>query len=134
MAYIPKTKRKSYQPKQNRSFGSDPFYNSQSWRKTSKALRQQYPICQVCEGKPSEVTDHIISRNLKGADYDSCNHLAMCHTCHNKKRGLEKHAKGPLIATKESELESKLIPVDKQDIIDLLNKNKFDRLQDNCNP
>lgn len=127
MAYIPRQKRKSYQPKREPRFGKDPFYNLKAWRDKSHAVRAHYDgECAVCEFRLSEMTDHIVSRKQGGADFDWDNLLPMCHTCHNKKRGMEKTAKGPLIPTRESDTEPKLVPVDKQDIIDLLKVKKIE--------
>lgn len=125
MAYIPKQKKKKWQPKPIKRFGVDPFYNSTRWRKISKAWKVKHPICQVCAQRPTQITDHVVSRNVGGAEYDSDNFLGMCHIDHNKKRGLERHTNIPLIETKESSIEDKLVPVDKNDIIELLNKKQW---------
>ena len=120
MAYIPKRKRKRYERKKEVTFGSDQFYNKSVWRKTSKSMIAEFVICPVCEERPSQMTDHVISRP-DGADYDTDNLLPMCHTCHNRKRGLEAHANDYLIETRQSSIEDdKLVPVDKLDIVEVL--------------
>ena len=108
MAYIPKTKRKKYNPAPPKTFGQDDFYNRGTWRKISKDLRDCFIICPVCEVKPSEMTDHVIPRSFGGADYDYRNLLPMCHSCHNRKRALERS--GPLLEYKESDKQKGFIP------------------------
>lgn len=126
MAYIPKQKRKSYQPEKEKAFGKDPFYNLKVWRQTSHAIRAIYKgICQVCKDKPSDMTDHLISREVGGADFDQQNLLPMCHICHNKKRGLEAHTNEPLVPTRQSGVDGKLVPQNKEDIIYLLTVKKY---------
>jgi len=130
MAFIPRQKRKSYQPKRLKRFGGDKFYNSPAWRKVSKALRAAWiishgGICPICLHNLVQMVDHVISRSIGGADFDHDNLLPMCDKCHNRKRGFEGHANGPLIPTKESATETKLVPVDMQDIIKLLTKSKY---------
>lgn len=125
MAYIPKQKKKSYQRKAKKKFGQDPFYKKTVWRKMSKAIIEQFIICPVCEENPAEMTDHVIRRNQDGADYDIDNLLPMCNRCHNIKRGLEANSNDYLIETKESNTElDKVVPVDKLDIISVINKRK----------
>ena len=120
MAYIPKQNKKSFQRIKPKRFGKDPFYNKTSWRRTSTNLRKQNPICLVCDERPSQVCDHVIGREIGGANYDVENLLAMCHQCHNIKRAMEARTSSALIDTKTSATEDKLTPVNKQDIIPLL--------------
>jgi hypothetical protein len=84
----------------------------------------EFVICPVCEERPSQMTDHVISRP-DGADYDTDNLLPMCHICHNRKRGLEAHANDYLVETRQSSVEDdKLVPVDKFDIIRMINQSR----------
>ena len=125
MAYIPKKKRKSYRPKQDPKFGKDPFYNGTAWRRISEAMREDFVICPVCESTGTQMTDHVVSRSLGGADYDGDNLLPMCHTCHNVKRGLEANTDQPLIETRDSDTEQdKIVPVDKFAIIQVINQSR----------
>lgn len=119
MAYIPKKERKEYEPKPVVKFGQDKFYNTAKWRKLSKAMRTEFIICPVCELRPSRITDHVVSRP-DGADFDKDNLLPMCHHCHNVKRGLEANTNHPLVETKHSDTEPKLVPVDKFDIVGVI--------------
>lgn len=123
MAYIPKPKRKKYNPAKPKQFGKDPFYNSTAWRKKSKGIRDQVLICPICEIRPTEMVDHVIPRKFNGADFDNDNLFPMCHTCHNKKRGLEKAA--PLLESKESEMFIGLVPLDKYLIIEKIRNGVF---------
>ena len=82
-----------------------------------------YIICPVCETRAADMTDHVIARP-DGADYDPDNLLPMCNKCHNRKRGLESHANDYLVETRESLTEEGLVPVDKYDIIKVLNRGK----------
>lgn len=74
------------------------FYNKAQWIKLSKLERSDNPVCCVCESSPSAVCDHVIridvdvtgiAKTTGGAPFDRRNHMAMCHKCHNVKRGLE---------------------------------------------
>ena len=122
-AYIPKKRKREHRTKPKR-FGKDPFYNRMKWRQASKAMRGKYIICPVCEQRESKMTDHVISRPT-GADYDTANLLPMCHQCHNIKRGIESHNDRLLIDTVQSSIEDdKLVPVDKTDIIQVINERR----------
>lgn len=119
MAFIPKAKRKKYNPKPKKEFGKDTFYNSGTWRNVSRNLRISFLLCPVCEEKGPEMVDHVIPRSYGGSDYDYNNLLPMCHNCHNKKRALERS--GPLLETKESKTQKGLVPKgNKMDIVEKL--------------
>jgi len=121
MAFIPKSKRKRYNPKPKKRFGDDPFYNSGTWRKISKDIRKLFLLCPVCEETGPEMVDHVIPRRHGGASYDFRNLLPMCHACHNRKRALER--KGPLLPTKESNKCEGLVPKgNKMDVVEKLKK------------
>lgn len=121
MAYIKRSLKKKRTPPKR--FGSDPFYNSSAWRKLSQRVRDLQPICEVCEREPSKYTDHIVSRVAGGAEWDSENLMAMCTTCHNKKRAKEKvNPRVPLITVTFSLTENeKYIPHKRLSIIKILN-------------
>ena len=101
------------------------FYNSTAWRKLSRRYRDNNPLCEVCNEKPAQVTDHIIrivadERGYPlptgGAAWDERNHMAMCHSCHNRKRGKERHG----FVVDSVRTENGLIPKDRWDIINIL--------------
>lgn len=82
-------------PQQGRK-ADNSFYHSTAWRRLSKAFRQDNPICEEClkKGKytPSAVADHIVRIEDGGEPLDRNNLQALCHRCHNKKSGQERHA------------------------------------------
>jgi 5-methylcytosine-specific restriction endonuclease McrA len=57
------------------------------WMKISRMVRQQYPVCQVCNDAASEDVDHIIP--FKSVDdplrTQISNCRAICRKCHNAK-------------------------------------------------
>lgn len=80
--------------------------------------RMQEPFCQVCEVEYSQVTDHVIPISQGGAKRDRRNLMAMCHKCHNKKRGIEAHSFGPAIPTFDTN--TGLVPQDRYEILEKL--------------
>lgn len=66
-------------------------YDSQ-WAKYSKQFLASNPICVKC-GELAKITDHAVPINMGGSKYDKRNHDPLCDTCHNKKRGRERHGK-----------------------------------------
>lgn len=72
------------------------FYHTTIWRKTSKAYRQEHPLCEECAKKgkyvPCDVTDHITPISQGGDPFDWENLQALCQKCHNRKSGKERHA------------------------------------------
>ena len=66
------------------------FYNSSTWRKLSKMIRQRDPICKICNNRLSQVADHIIPISQGGDKYDMDNLQGVCHKCHNKKSQSER--------------------------------------------
>lgn len=93
----PKQINRAYKP-QREAFQRDAsnydFYNSASWRKTSKSFLQRNPLCKHCETNgfdvPAKVTDHIVPINRGGAMLDENNFQSLCEKCHNSKSGKEK--------------------------------------------
>ena len=68
----------------------EPRYNTTQWRKYRRAYLATHPLCVEC-GNVAEVVDHIEPVRFGGSFYDSDNHQAMCHRCHNSKSGRESH-------------------------------------------
>lgn len=71
-----------------RVFDSSWIYKTSRWIRISKAIRNEFPICQKCMKSPTDVVDHIYElRWLNGQDhaYTLDNLMAVCHTCHNIK-------------------------------------------------
>jgi len=68
----------------------EPRYNTTQWRKYRRAYLAMHPLCVEC-GRVAEVVDHIEPVRFGGSFYDSDNHQAMCHRCHNSKSGRESH-------------------------------------------
>lgn len=69
------------------------FYNSSTWRRTSKRHLAKYPTCVHCESKgrisQAHVTDHVIPVMQGGSLLDPRNHQSLCHPCHNSKSATE---------------------------------------------
>ena len=94
MPSLKKSKPPSYTPPKEVNRTSDQsFYNSTTWRKYSLNYRAMNPLCEVSIAADdpigSQLVDHIVPIEQGGSWYDPCNHMAMCHYWHNKKRGLE---------------------------------------------
>lgn len=95
-AYMIKTYRPAWYPKKETKLSDDyAFYNSRNWRLISRLHRQKHPLCVQChkEGllNPAQLTDHVIPISIGGSKTDERNLAGLCHTCHNAKRGREKH-------------------------------------------
>lgn len=133
MPYIKKkADRLAYNPKPVRKPGKNQrFYNSTRWRKARASYLQGFGLldekghafCEVCHSAGrrvvSVVVDHIIRIIDGGAKLDKRNFCAMCESCHNRKSGMEGHRS---ILVDHKQAETGLIPVDKNDIIILLNR------------
>lgn len=73
--------------------GSRLFYGSRKWTKTSKAYRQQNPLCAdhlvrglVVKGDLADHTIEVSELIARGLDpYDFEYLQTLCHSCHNKK-------------------------------------------------
>jgi len=93
------------------------FYNSRRWRNYSRRFRL---LCEVCEGnglyEPADVTDHIVPMKQGGAKWNELNHMGMCHSHHNRKRGLESH--GHCVVTAVGT--DGLLPNDREEIVNIL--------------
>lgn len=66
--------------KQERGYGGE-------WERISRMVREQYPVCQICNAAPSDHTDHIQPFNgpLDPLRTDHANLQAVCVACHVKK-------------------------------------------------
>lgn len=104
MPNLPKhNKRRSYQPEPKpKQYGNAayPFYNGLQWRKVSRRMRADSPMCEVFPNLPADVVDHIIPIVVDdrgqptpkgGAPLDPRNLMCMSHKAHNIKRAKEKH-------------------------------------------
>lgn len=108
--------------------GDRKLYRLEAWKQDSEDYRRQNPLCEVCKqmgkyvdvtpGGRKGVTDHIISTTVGGSQRDRRNFMSMCQPCHNRKRGYESQAGGPLIETIENE-DGDLIPKDRTEIFEL---------------
>ena len=58
------------------------LYNASHWRKLSKAVLSDQPICMACHRRPSTQCDHIDGdwRNTTRANLQG-----LCHACHSSK-------------------------------------------------
>ena len=130
-----KTTRLPWQTVIKRNGINDAFYNKTRWRAMSIYYRQQNPTCEACnkrgiarpviqKGVRCGVTDHIIRIEDGGSKYDERNHMSMCSyqegSCHDRKRALEARTSIliPFVLNEQGEK----IPADRNDIINLLNK------------
>ena len=90
--------RQASTPQEGRK-ADDSFYHTTAWRKTSRAYRKAYPLCECeeCEKKerfwPAECVDHIIPIGQGGAKLDWENLQSMNNKCHNRKSARERHQK-----------------------------------------
>ena len=57
------------------------------WMKISRMVRQQYPVCQVCDDAVAADVDHIVPFNGVNDPLrtDRSNLMAICRKCHNLK-------------------------------------------------
>lgn len=73
------------------------FYQSTPWRKLAIVHKRAHPLCAECESKgkivPVAVTDHIKPISEGGEPLDWSNLQSLCHPCHNRKSGRERHHK-----------------------------------------
>ena len=69
------------------------FYNSATWRKTSKRQLAEHPVCEECKKKRmltrARVADHIIPVRQGGHPLSRLNLQSLCHPCHNRKSASE---------------------------------------------
>jgi 5-methylcytosine-specific restriction enzyme A len=98
MPYAPKPLRPHWVPKKEpyRQYqGNDNFYAKWKWKKTAKAHKEKFPLCEACKEKgfttAVEITDHIIRMQDGGDPYHFDNLQSLCRKCHNSKSGKEAH-------------------------------------------
>ena len=100
------------------------FLQSARWKKARQKILGQSPLCEVCVAAgripipPADVVDHIVPRIKSGALLDPRNLMPMCHTCHNRKSGMEAHD-GVLVEARETR-RGGLIPQNRKEIINIL--------------
>jgi 5-methylcytosine-specific restriction enzyme A len=67
----------------------DPFYHSGRWKKESYLFRQENPLCAQCQREgftePSQVTDHIVPKDICADPWDKSNWEPLCKKHHSRK-------------------------------------------------
>lgn len=106
------------------------FYNSQLWRRTSATRRKLANArphgigCLAClyvGGLGSaQVCDHIVPISEGGARFDERNLMELCHSHHNKKRGMEAHGYRNKIRTKRTD--KGLVAISKKEAVEVLTR------------
>lgn len=99
MPTLKKTCRRPWQPEHKPQAGrihaNTEFYQSTAWRKLRAEKLRRQPLCEKCEqqGKatPAQMVDHVRPINEGGAALDLENLQSLCHACHNRKSGRERH-------------------------------------------
>lgn len=75
--------------KYERNEESSDFYSSTEWRATSKAFREEHPLCEEClksgRIRPAQLVDHIVPIRQGGAKLDPSNLQSLCNACHSAK-------------------------------------------------
>ena len=63
------------------------FYNTTAWVKLSRMLRQQRPICEICNEALTEAVDHWLEISMTKGEYNFNPHnlICMCNKCHSIK-------------------------------------------------
>ncbi|EJG0013014.1 hypothetical protein NV104_002629 [Vibrio parahaemolyticus] len=64
------------------------FYNTNHWKKFSKYIRQQNPICEICNKELTSDLDHWLEVSLDKEQlytFDRRNMVCMCKACHLRK-------------------------------------------------
>ncbi len=88
-----------HKPHEGRIHTNTEFYQSTAWRKLRSVKLQQQPLCEEClqQGAttPAQMVDHIRPINKGGAALDLKNLQSLCHACHNRKSGRERHPRKP---------------------------------------
>lgn len=95
------------------------FYRSTIWRRLRGVFIADNPMCVACKvnniDQKARVIDHVIRIKDGGAKLDKRNLLSLCHRCHNKKSGREKHKPIKISVTKNHLYE--LIPENKYEVL-----------------
>lgn len=122
LPWAPVHEAKSFERSPERIAENQVFYNSKDWRMTSKSRLMDNPLCEVCREagrlKEASLTDHLIPIEQGGDRFDDRNLMSMCHRCHNRKSGKERHA-GALIQSDGRDGEK--LPSCRDDIFKILN-------------
>lgn len=64
------------------------FYNTTRWKKFSRLMRQERPVCEICQRALSEHLDHWIEISIDSQyeyAFDPRNMVGMCRSCHISK-------------------------------------------------
>jgi 5-methylcytosine-specific restriction protein A len=69
----------------------DAFYNAQAWRRFSKVVKRERPLCEPClkrgETTPTEQIHHVLDwQTHPDLAYAEENMIACCRACHNAMR------------------------------------------------
>lgn len=71
------------------------FYDRKEWTELRDYYRRAHPLCELCakQGmrRPTKIVDHVVPIKQGGAPLDVRNLQSLCHTCHQQKRGKERH-------------------------------------------
>ncbi len=71
------------------------LYRLARWKKLRKQVLDTEPFCRECMSRkiptPAQMVDHIQPIRLGGSPYDPGNLAPLCHRCHQRKRGRERH-------------------------------------------
>jgi 5-methylcytosine-specific restriction enzyme A len=80
--------------KKTESRTMDSFYHTARWTKESRRFRIANPVCKLCQEEglinPSQVTDHIIPKEICGDPWDKNNWQALCYRHHQEKAAKDK--------------------------------------------
>jgi len=67
----------------------DPFYHTARWKLESRQFRELNPLCAQCQKAgivvPSQVTDHIIPKDICEDPWDWSNWQGLCNKHHSIK-------------------------------------------------
>lgn len=93
MPSIPKSHRPNWLPDKDQTrrskFEEASFYDKPWWRRLTRIVRQEEPICPFCKTDTfiaeTKVTDHIIPVRLGGDMRDRKNLQGICDSCHSIK-------------------------------------------------
>jgi 5-methylcytosine-specific restriction endonuclease McrA len=77
-----------------RELNADPFYQTQQWRRLSKRVAIEEPLCRLCleDGNTvaGQCTDHIVPRRLRpDLSLERTNLQRLCNRCHAIKSAKE---------------------------------------------
>lgn len=58
------------------------FYESEEWKRISRTLRAENPVCEWCNRAPSEQVHHRVPIRLGGHPTARSNLVVVCQPCH----------------------------------------------------